>query len=189
MSVNVPDEPVARVLELQSRYGIDQETMLLYMSSVNLMSILSLISRRYQGAAYNPHAAALPAPALPPLTTGGPQGGNLSLDNVMGMLMKMFGSGNAPGGQGLNPAALMSLLSALVGQNLDLGKIFSMLGNLTGSGVKAPPATEEKTQKPSAPAEAAQATPDLKNAGEEKAVKREVPKIMKWDQLDDRKKA
>ena len=37
--VPAPDETVTRLLDLQQRYGMDQDTMLIYISSVNLMSI------------------------------------------------------------------------------------------------------------------------------------------------------
>lgn len=192
------DEPVARLLELQSRYGMDQETMLLYLSSVNLMSILNLLSRR-QGGGVNLSMAVPPAaPVLPPLAPGAAPGGAPSLENLAGMLMKMLGSqggGGSPGG-GINPAMLTSLLSAF-GQNVDLGAMMNMLAGLMGPGSKpAPkpvsgsaPQAASTTETGSSGGKAGEANVAGKPAGESTAVKREVPKIMKWDQLDERKKA
>lgn len=187
----VPEESVVRILEQQSRYGMDQDTMLIYMNSVNLMSILNLISRR-QGGSMN---LSIPAPALPALATGsGPP-----LDNLMGMLLKMLGSqggGNSPGGQGLNPAMLMNLLSVL-GQNVDLGGLMSMLAGLMGSGTKPIPRPESgNIGQGISSGESSSPKPGVKECGvnekttgEDKSPKREPPRIMKWDQIDDRKKA
>ena len=49
--------------------------------------------------------------------------------------------------------------------------------------------SEVNVQKTPSPVEAVPPNQELKTSGEEKAVKRDVPKIMKWDQLEDRKKA
>lgn len=182
--IGVPEESVAKVLELQSRYGMDQETMLIYISSVNLMNILNLISRRYQGPNVSLPVPAV-NPALPPVTASPAQGSSPSLDNVLGALMKMVGSGNTQGGQSINPATLMSLLGALGGQNLDLGNLMNMIGGLGGSGAK-PVQKPEANASPSAGA--GSQSQDVKIAGE-KAAKRDVPKIMKWDSIEDRKKS
>ncbi len=183
------DEPVARLLELQSKYGMDQETMLIYMSFVNLMSILNLMGRRYGGSLNSP--LHLPVPLTP--------GDGPSLDNLATMLKKMLGgqSGSSmPGEQGINPAMLMSLLNAIGGQNMDLGGLVNMLAGLIGTGVKqAPkPALGDVTPAVST-SEAvsfAKGTSEVgsmeKNAGGETAARREVPKIMKWDYPDERKK-
>lgn len=183
-TVAVVEDPVARLLDLQARYGMDQETMLIYMSSLNLMSILNLISRRCGGGA---NLSAV-VPAAP--------GGALSLENLAGMLMKMLGNqgAGAPGGPALNPAMLMSLLSALGGQNMDLGGLINTLAGMMNSGAR--PASKPAAAGAHEPAPAAAGAPGggaagkaaEKAAGEGTAVKREVPKIMKWDQLDERKK-
>ncbi len=195
------EEPVVRLLEQQSRYGMDQETMLLYISSVNLMSILSLIGRRFGGGS----TISLPVPgsaAMPALGQTGAQGNSPSLDSIISMLVKMLGSqgGGAPGGQGINPAVLMNLLGALGGQNLDLGSLTSMLAGLMGSGTKpAQPAQKTESgavkQSPASVGSAAAGSVKkvepaaAKSAGANDGQKRETPKIMKWDQLEERKKA
>jgi len=189
----VADEPVAKLLELQARYGMDQETMLIYVNSVNLMSILSLISRRHSGG--------IPAsvPALPPLPApGAAPGGGPTMEQMMGAVMKMLGGqgGGAPGGAGINPAMLTSLLSAL-GQNVDLGNLMSMLAGMMGAGGKPTPKTtpgvvpQVATAVESGPPgrDAGDGGGARKTGGEGTAAKREAPKIMKWDQLDEHKKA
>lgn len=192
---SMPEDPVIRLLEQASRYGLDQETTLIYISSVNLMSILSLIGRRYGGKSN----MSLPLPAaLPPLSTvtsGTAPPGGPSMDNLMGMLMKMLGGqggGNTPSSQGINPSTLLNLLSVL-GQNVDLGSLMNMMAGMLGPGAKAAPGPEAGSAVQAAPGAGQFASGAkvnaAKTAGEEKAVKREVPKIMKWDQLDDRKKA
>ncbi|NPV74075.1 MAG: hypothetical protein HPY89_09895 [Pelotomaculum sp.] len=193
------DDPVSRILALQARYGMDQETMLIYISSVNLMSILNLIGRRYGGDVNLSVNAPAAAPALPPLTAGSAAGSGPALENLAGMLMKMLGSqgGGLPGTQGINPALLMNLLGALGGQNMDLGKLAGMLAGLMGAGVKPAPKPEQDGALPASSGGAADlgqeagggGVNNLKACADEKAVRRETPKIMKWDQLDDRKKA
>jgi len=191
----LPEESVIRILEQQSRYGMDQDTMLIYMNSVNLMNILNLISRRQGGSMNLSIPAPAVAPALPALATGsGP-----TLDNLMGMLLKMLGSqggGNSPGGQGINPAMLMNLLSVL-GQNVDLGGLMSMLAGLMGTGAKPVPRPESGNIGQSiSSGESSSPKPGVMECGvnekttvEDKSPKREPPRIMKWDQIDDRKKA
>lgn len=181
----MPEDPVIRLLEQASRYGLDQETTLIYISSVNLMSILTLIGRRYGGKSNMslPLPAALPA--LTTVTSGTAPPGGPSMDNLMGMLMKMLGGqggGNTPSSQGINPSTLLNLLSVL-GQNVDLGSLMNMMAGMMGTGAKAAPGPEAGS--------AVQAAPGAGQpvAGEEKQARREVPKIMKWDQMDDRKKA
>lgn len=190
--VGLPEESVIRLLEQQIRHGVDQETMLIYLSSVNLMSILNLINRRQGGNSNLSLPAPAAAPALPSLAPGsGP-----SLDNLMGMLMKMLGGqggGNSPGGQGINPM-LMNLLGTLA-QNVDPASLMSMLGALMGSGAKPVPGPKAGNT-PQTTLSTEKANPggqecgiSAKTTGEEKTAIREVPKIMKWDHLDDRKKA
>lgn len=194
-SEGLPEEPVIRLLEHTSKYGMDQETALIYISSVNLMNIIGLISRRYGGKSNLsiPIPAALPA--LSPAPSGVAPAGGLSMDNLMGMLMKMLGSqggGNAPAGQGINPSTLLNLLSVL-GQNVDLGSLMNMMAGLLGSGSKAPTGSAEGSAAQPVVSGAGQPFSGAKeNAAVQKAageIKREVPKIMKWDQLDERKKA
>jgi len=182
--IQAPGEAVTRLLDLQKKYGMDQETMLIYISSVNLMSILSLISRRYGGA------TSVAIPDMDAVPEGAP-----AIDNLVGMLAKMLGGkggGSLPEGQGINPAFLMNLLKNLGVQNMDVGSLLSLLAGLVGSGAK--PAI-----KPGADGAAVVSKPEATRSpgsggqessfGEEKAGKRETPKIMKWDQLEDRKKA
>ena len=185
-----------RLLEQTSRYGLDQETMLIYISSVNLMSILGLIGRRY-GSKSN-LSLPIPAdlPALSPAAPGTAAAGGQSMENMIGLLMKMLGGqsgGNTPAAQGINPAALLNLLGVL-GQNVDLGSLMSMMAGMLGSGAKgAGPEGGSAIQPapgigpPAAGVKDTTAGP--KAAGEQPQVKREVPKIMKWDQLDERRKA
>ncbi len=197
---SMPGEQVTKLLEQSSRYGLDQETMLIYINSVNLMSILSLLSRRY-GVKSNFSLPALPAlvqgtapAAMAPETA---QTGNPGLENMMGMLMKALGSqggGNASAGQGINTSTLLNLLSVL-GQNVDLGSLMSLMAGLLGSGSKAAanPETGPMVQPPPVPTDASVSLTN-ESAGqktplEDKSVKRETPKIMKWDQLEERKKA
>ncbi|MGI6492605.1 MAG: hypothetical protein ACOX0T_09410 [Pelotomaculum sp.] len=173
------EEPLFKILEQQARYGMDQETMLLYLSSVNLMSILTLHNRRYGGSA-GLVPSALP---LPPAAAGGMTG-----DNMLGMLLKMLGnqqSGADDGpGQGANPAALLNLLASL-SQNVDLGKVMSMLA---GMGTQGKAAGGQQQETASAPVYQDESADTGESKGKEKSVadrggKREIPKIMKWDQL------
>jgi hypothetical protein len=182
------EDSVVRILEHQAKYGIDQDTMLIYLSSVNLMSILNLLNRRNGGSAINP--AALP---LPPLVTGAPQAGGPPLDNMLGMLLKMLGSqgsDNSTGGQGMNPATLLNMLAAL-SQNVDLGKMMGMLSGLMSPPGK-PAASQQDNVVPASPgSELCPARPVFKESeknGETRGEKREAPKIMKWDQLESSKK-
>lgn len=203
---SMPGEQVIKLLEQSSKYGLDQETMLIYINSVNLMNILSLLGRRY-GVKSNfslPVPAALPAlPALVQGTApaavapGTAQTGSPALENMMGMLMKALGSqgvGNTSAGQGINTSTLLNLLSVL-GQNVDLGSLMSLMAGLLGSGSKAAakPEAGSMVQPPpvptGAPVPVATESAGPKTPVEDKAVKRETPKIMKWDQLEERKKA
>lgn len=203
---SMPGEQVIRLLEQSSNYGMDQETMLIYINSVNLMNILGLLGRRYgvKSEFSLPVPAALPV--LPPLAQGQTaptaapgttQGGNPTLENMMGMLVKALGNqggGSAPAGQGVNTSALLNLLSVL-GQNVDLGSLMSLMAGLLGTGSKtaAKPEVGSAAQQPlvgtGACPPAATESAAQKAPGEDKAVKREPPKIMKWDQLEERKKA
>lgn len=181
------EDSVVRLLEYQTKYGIDQDTMLIYLSSVNLMNILGLINRRYGGNA-NLIPASLP---LPPLVAGAPQTGSPPLENMLGTLLKMLGNQNdrdSSGGQGINPAALLNMLATL-SQNVDLGKMMGMLSGLMSPPGK--PAASQQATAPASPNELVPARPVLKESeknGEVRGEKREVPKIMKWDQLDNAKK-
>ena len=180
----LPEDPVIRLLEYTSKYGLDQETALIYISSVNLMSILGLIERRYGGKANFTVPVPAVLPALSPAASETAPAAGPAADNLMAMMMKMLGGqggGNAPAGQGINPAALLELLNVL-GKNVDLGSLMNMVAGMMSTGAKAPPGAGQPA------AGVKDAASGQKTAGEE-TVKREVPKIMKWDQLDDRKKA
>jgi len=204
----VLEEPVLRVLELQSRYGMDQETMLIYMCSVNLMSILNLIGRRYSGSSsgYMQVPAGEVGMVSVPAPTGN-AGNTPSTNNLAGMLggqgfnpaalLNMLGGIAGKDGHGLNPALLNSLLGALGGQNVDLSSLMGMLTGLMGSGSK-PAAKPDVTKDEPAPTsnvaksgagESKEAGTAKSDRGEEKQAAREMPKIMKWDRLDDRKRA
>lgn len=176
------EDVVVSLLEHQTKYGIDQDTMLIYLSSVNLMSILNLLNRRYSGSAsFAP--ATLP---LPPLVTGAPQAGGPQMENMLGALLKMLGSqsgGDASGGQGMNPASLLNVLATL-GQNVDLTKMMGMLSALMGPAGK--PAASQPDIAAAGGSELVSKGSGLKDIdkdGEDRGEKREVPKIMKWDQL------
>lgn len=182
------EDSVVRILEHQSKYGIDQDTMLIYLSSVNLMSILNLLNRRYGSAGYAP--ASLP---LPPLVAGASPSEGQPMENMLGMLLKMLGSqsgGDSTGGQGINPATMLNLLANL-SQNIDLGKMMGMLSALMAPADK-PAASQQKTAGPPSGSELTVAKPGSKeidkNSGEERGERREVPKIMKWDQFESAKK-
>ncbi|OPX85131.1 MAG: hypothetical protein A4E53_03597 [Pelotomaculum sp. PtaB.Bin104] len=194
---------MVRVLELQEKYGIDQDTMLIYICSVNLTSILSLIGRRQQGNS----SGYLQAPVPGSVTAPAPQnaGNNQSTNNLAGMLAGMLGGGtNGQGvnpaallnmlgslggknGQGLNPALLTSLLGALGGQGKDLSGLLNMMSTLMGTMPKPVVSPGVAAEKPAAPTKEAAApkNPSL----EEKRPVREVPKILKWDHLDNRRRA
>ncbi|MDD4335174.1 MAG: hypothetical protein PHY77_06165 [Desulfotomaculaceae bacterium] len=197
-SGGLPEDPVIRLLEQTSRYGLDQETMLIYISAVNLMSILRLIGRRYGGKSNLSLPSLADPPALSPAASGAASAGGQPMDNSIGMLMKMLGGqggANASAAQGINPATLMNLLSVL-GQNVDLGSLMSMMAGMLGSGAKTAPAPGGGSPVQSAAAGSGlpaagvkDNTASRKTAGEKKTVKREVPKIMKWDQMDDLRKA
>jgi hypothetical protein len=185
------EETVIRLLELQSKYGVDQEAMLIYLNSVNLMNILSLIARRYAGS------SSLAAPVLPPLAQG-PAPAGLSLENLLGTLMKLGGNqegGTARGGQGLNPAALLALLGAL-SQNVDFTSLFNMLGSLFSPGGASGPGPSPSGEKQQKDAPAGDVKPEVKTVIKDKednqvvksSPKREVPKVVVWDQLESPKK-
>lgn len=209
------EESVVRVLELQSKYGMDQETMLIYICSVNLTGILSLIGKRYHGSS----SGYLPVPAVPTVTDAAPAGttgAGQTQNDLAGLLNSLLSGQGGSGGQGFNPAALMNLLGslsgkegqginpailagllrALGGQNPDLGNLMQALTGLMGPGAKTaarPGATKEQ----SAGSKTASDTPGAAKGPSaaknepvvEKQAAREVPKIMKWDRLDDIKKA
>gem|GEM_PF-941127 len=219
----VLEEPVVRIMELQSRYGMDQETMLIYMCSVNLMSILSLIGRRYPGSSSGyiqvpvaeTGAVSVPVPA-------GNAGDNPSISNLTGMLAGMLGGQGGAGGQGFNPAALLNMLGSIAGKDgqglnpalltsllgalggQDLSGFMGTLAGLMGSGPKPavkPDVTKDEPDitkdKPATPSNAAtsgagtskEAGAARSSRGEEKQADREMPRIMKWDRLGDRKRA
>lgn len=181
------EDSVVRILEHQAKYGIDQDAMLIYLSSVNLMSILNLLNRRNGGSSIAP--AALP---LPPLVAGTPQAGTPPPDNMLGMLLKMMGSqsgGDSTGGQGINPSTLLNMLAA-ISQNVDLGKMMGMLSSLMAPPGKPAAGQQQDTIAPASGNELGPARPGFKEidkSGEDRGEKREVPKIMKWDQLDAKK--
>jgi hypothetical protein len=182
------EDSVVRILEHQAKYGIDQDTMLIYLSSVNLMSILNMLNRRLGGNTVLAPAA-LP---LPPLVAETPQAGGPSIENMLGTLLKMMGNqsgGDSTGGQGINPATLLNMLST-IGQNVDLGKMMGMLSGLMSPPNKPAAGQQKDTISPSSGNELVSARPgfkEIEKSGEDRGEKREVPKIMKWDQLDARK--
>lgn len=207
----VLEEAVARVLELQSKYGMDQETMLIYMCSVNLTSILSLIGNRYHGSS----SGYIQSPVTAPATVSGPApvnttGTGPSLNDLMGMLAGLLGNQGGSGGQGFNPAALMNLLGCLGGgkegqglnpamlasllgalgvQNMDLSNLMNTLAGFMGTGSKNNTKSDSSKDKPAAAKDTLNAAGAAKNdRGGEKQIVREVPKIMKWDSLDNRKR-
>jgi len=118
-------------------------------------------------------------------------------------LMKLFANqgqdGSTQGGQGINPSVLLNMLSALCGQNLDLNSLMKVLPALMGSGTKPAPKTaaqdaRQAAQNPgagggSSKGEAKDSGPGGGGAGGQPAARHEVPKIMKWDRFDERKKA
>ncbi len=179
-----PGEAVTRLLDLQQKYGMDQESMLIYINSVNLMSILGLIKRRYGGAA----GVSMPLPDLAAVPEGAP-----AIDSLVGMLAKMLGGkggGSLPEGQGINPAFLMNLLKNLGVQNIDVGSLMNLLAGLVGSGAK-PAIKPGGDGIESKPGTTQPSDPGIKEStpGMEKAKIRETPKIMKWDQLEDWRRA
>jgi len=115
--------------------------------------------------------------------TGGQGPNPAALMNLLGCL------GGGKEGQGLNPAMLTSLLGALGGQNMDLSNLMNMLAGLMGTGAKNSAKSDSSKDKPAAAGDAPNAAGPAKNdrSGEKQAV-REVPKIMKWDSLDNRKR-
>lgn len=204
------EEPVLRVLELQSKYGLDQETMLIYICAVNLTSILSLIGKRQQGSP----GGSIQAPVTVPGATGTTSaparenaGNSQSLNNLAGMLSGMLGSHSGANsqslnpaallsmlgamagkdGQGINPALLTSLLGALGGQGMDMGSLMNMMSSIMGSLPK--PVAAPKKAASSATTPAKETGSANKPHVEEKSPAREVPKILKWEHLDNRKRA
>lgn len=181
------EESVVRILELQSRYGMDQEAMLIYLNSVNLMTILDMVKRKYHGG-----AEALPLPQLAsmasPANPGSGSAGGLTLENLAGLASGLMGQG----GKGLNPATLLSLFNMLGGQNMDLSNIMGMLGNMLGPGKQVPVGQGQTAAQPVADGDKAKKDgQDGENSPPEgdRQRPRETPKIMKWDHLDDRKRA
>jgi len=200
-TVVVVDEPVARILDLQSKYGMDQETMIIYMNSLNLMHILNLVNRRYgTGPGQSLQISGVPQLPVPGRDTTA--GSGLTMENMAGMLMHLLANqgqgGSAQGGQGINPSVLLNMLSALGGQNLDLNNLMKILPALMGSGKPAPKTTVQN-DRPSAqnsgagerPSEgdARDSGPKGGGAGGQPPARQEAPKIMKWDRLEERKKA
>ncbi|MDD4169505.1 MAG: hypothetical protein PHD36_04475 [Desulfotomaculaceae bacterium] len=206
------EEPVVRMLELQSKYGIDQETMLIYICSVNLTSILSLIGKRQQGNSGGHIQKPLTAPVAPgTVSAPAPEnaGNNQSLNNLASMLsgmlssqggantnsqgvnpaalLNMLGGIGGKDGQGLNPALLTSLLGALGGgQGIDLGNMMNMMSSFMGS---VPKPTVTPTKPASSAAVPTKAALSSNPPAEERQPIREMPKILKWNQLDNRKRA
>jgi len=201
-TVVVVDEPVARILDLQSRYGIDQETMIIYLNSLNLMNILNLVNRRY-GTNPGQSLQMSGVPQLPALSQDAAAGSGMTWENMAGMLLKLLGNqgqdGSAQGGQGINPSVLLNMLSALYGQNLDLNHLMKMLPGLMGFGAKpAPKTASQDIQQASRSPAAGGSSPEPEakdsgtaggSAGGQPAARHEVPKIMKWDRFDECKKA
>ncbi len=162
-------DPLSRALDAMTRHGLDGDTMLLYISSVNLMQILELAGRRLAGGA----GMSLPSVQLSCGTPPAP------VEAALGSLAKLLGGG------GINPAAIASLLAALC-QNTDLKGLTGLLSQSAGQALKHPSSQvagavegSESTGKTEKSAQ--------DNPGENKP-RREPPKIMKWEQLDDKKR-
>lgn len=218
-------EAVGNMLELQSRHGMDQETMLLYMCSVNLTSILGLIGHRHPGSSNGyihppliaPSNVTAPGQSGSGGAGGSNSGGSASLNDLAGTLAGLLGNQGSSGGNGFNPAALMSLLSSLGGvqgqeqdggqglngvapagrlnapgkQNVDLNNLMSLFSSLMSLGAKnkpKPEPTQEKAYAPQATVKSADAAKNDREK-EKQQIVREVPKVMKWDNLDKRKRA
>lgn len=217
-------EAVGNMLELQSRHGMDQETMLIYMCSVNLTSILGLMGHHYPGSSngYIQPPLIAPANVTAPGQSGSGgaggsnSGGSASLNDLAGTLAGLLGNQGGSGGHGLNPAALMGLLSSLGGfqgqeqdgqslngaasagrlnapgkQNVDLNNLMSLFSSLMSVGAKnnpKPEPTQEKAYEPQTTVKTADAAKNDREK-EKQQIVREVPKVMKWDNLDKRKRA
>jgi len=180
------EQLMSHILELQSRHGIDQDTMLIFLNSVNLMQILTLIQNKYRsGAASLPPVQfpGAPVPSAKPAGSGaGDTGsGGISLENLAAMLSAMTSQG---GGKGLNPAALMGLYNMLGGPNMDIGAMMNMLGGMFGNKPKA------SAQDQAAPAAEKYKGQDGEKStpGGDRPASREAPKIMKWDRFDEQGK-
>lgn len=184
------DEFMFRILELQSQYGIDQESMLIYLNSVNLMQILGLIQKKYRNGAAILPPVQFPGAEVPsgmPVGSGAGSGG-LSLENMAAMLSTLMNQGGGAGqggGKGMNPATLMSLYNMLGGQNLDWGAMMNMLSGMFGNKQKA------TAQEQAAPAVEKYKGQDGEKSspGEDRPASREVPKVMKWDRFDGQRRA
>lgn len=107
-----------QLLDYQSRKGTDNEDTMLMLGLVNLFGIVSVMNKQ---------AAAVPAAV--------PQGRGGGMDPLMVSLLSALGgqgaregprAGTAPGGPGINPAMLMSLLGNQV-QSPEQAMLLSLL--------------------------------------------------------------
>ena len=120
------ERTLAKLLDYSSEHNVDQDTLLIMLSLLNLMGLINAMNRGEPGAASG--------------------GNNLQalLTPLLGLMAAGMGGG-PPGQQGqFNPAALLSMLGGGKG---DLSGLLGLLGPLMGMG--APNQAPGQQKKPS----------------------------------------
>ncbi|AGK99727.1 hypothetical protein [Desulfoscipio gibsoniae] len=127
------EEILAKILDYQSKHKVDDDSILIMLSLLNLMGMVNVLNRREESCAA-------------PTGTGTGLG---NIEALLGPLMALMASGMGKGGSGsgqgsFNPAALLSLLSGGLGGGQskgaapDLSALFGLLGPLLGMGAGQP---------------------------------------------------
>ncbi len=110
------EETLFRLLDYQAERGVDNDSLLIMLSLLNLMGLVNALNRSEAGT----------SPA-----------GGINLQSLLPLLaVAAAGMGGGPGGQ-FNPAALLGLLGGMPGGGQkDLAGMLSLLGPLMGMGAQ-----------------------------------------------------
>ncbi len=134
MDDNKIEKILFKILDYQSEHKVDDDSILIMISLLNLMGMVNVLNREGENSAIG--------------------AGTTGLENMkalLGPLMALMASGMGKGGtvgegqSPFNPAALLSILSGVLGGNQgkgggpDLSALFSLLGPLLGMGGVAQP--------------------------------------------------
>lgn len=110
------EETLFRLLDYQAERGVDNDSLLIMLSLLNLMGLVNALNRNEAGT---------------------PSAGGINLQSLLPLLaIAAAGMGGGPGGQ-FNPAALLGLLGGMQGGGQkDLAGMLSLLGPLMGTGAQ-----------------------------------------------------